>query len=443
MFTPAGALLNALRSLLVVLTASLVACGGHGSTKVVPATVHRGPHGHVLQAETPVASDIFGQSVGVNAHMGYWGTAYTANTGAVMALIKNLGVRHVRDVSYPGDPGACAIDALFSAMDIGVLTVINNISYGPSEFQTIVSCLGPALEALEGVNEYDLTHPSSDTSWAATLATYQRMLYATVKSVAGVPVIAPALTTESAYAATGSLVGSVDLANLHNYFAGHNPGSSGYGATSPNGTYGSLPYFINIARQNTGLVPLWATETGFGDQPGDIAPVSPTAKMHYTLRTVLEHYLAGISHTYIYQVVDAVNDGYYGYGLVDANLNPKPAYVALKNLLTHVRDYGIPALTPLAYAISAPPSVHHLLLARSDGSYTVILWNEVAEWDCVSSTPIAVPAVTATLTFDNAPSSVSATTFDNGGNVSAAVLQAGTNVPVSVDGSVTIVDLRP
>ncbi len=459
MFTPTRAFKNALHLLIVASSASLVACAGGGATNVVPsstltasassatpvpAAARRSTQGTTtLPTETPVASDIFGQSVGVNAHMGYWGTAYTSNTTAVQTLIKNLGVRHVRDVSYPGDPGACAIDASFHAMDIGVLTVVNNINYGPSDIKTIVSCLGPALEAFEGPNEYDLTHPSSDTNWAATLANYQRMLYSTVKSLTWVPVIAPALTTATAYAATGSLVGYVDLANVHDYFSGHNPGSSGYGATYSYGTYGSLPYFINMSRQNTGTVPLWSTETGFGDQPGDLAPVSPTVKMHYILRTVLEQYNAGIAHTYLYQFVDAGGDEYNGYGLVDANLNPKPAYYAIKNLLAHVRDYAIPATTPLAYAISAPSSVHHLLLRRGDGTYTVILWNDVAEWDCTSSTPIVVPPVSTTLTLANAPSSVSATTFDNGGNVSTASLPAQASFSVSVDGSATIVDIKP
>ncbi len=449
---------DALRSASVLLLSgaalTLAACGGGGGHSLVPQSAAstastststgrqvRDNSGAVA-SETPVASDVFAQSIGVNAYLGYWGSAY-ANTSAVVGLLKNLGVRHIRDSAYPGDPGACAADAQLASQGIGVLAV-TRITMTMNDIDTVLSCMGPALEAIEPPNEYDLTHPSSDTNWASTLANYQRSLYSTVKSRSGAAVLAPGLTTESAFASVGSLSGSVDLANVHDYFAGRNPGSSGYGATYASGTYGSLAYFMNMSRQPTGQIPLWSTETGYADGSNDLWPVPPTVKMHYTLRTVLEQYNAGISHTYIYQLADSGIDEFFSYGLVDKYLNPKPAYTALKNLIGHVTDLsGVPPRTPLSYAISAPSSVHHLLLQRSDRSYSLVLWNDVDEWDPSANTTISVTPASTTVQFPNAPSSLKVTTFDNNGNTNTSSLGSQGNVSLNVDGAATILDIIP
>ena len=450
MFFSRDALRSASALLLSGAALTLAACGGGGGKSIVPNAPANGSsttrqvrdNSGSIASETPVASDVFAQSIGVNAYLGYWGSAY-ANTGQVVSLLKNLGVRHIRDAAYAGDPGACAADAQLASQGIGVLAV-TKITMTQNDINTMISCLGPALEAVEPPNEYDLTHPSSDGNWPSTLAGYQRMLYSTVKSRSGAAVLAPGLTTSSAFGSLGSLSGSVDLANVHDYFAGHNPGSGGYGSTFAEGTYGSLAYFMNMSRLDTGAIPLWSTETGYGDRSSDLWPVPPTVKMHYILRTVLEHYNAGISHTYIYQLADSGIDEFFSFGLVDQNLTPKPAYTALKNLIGHVTDLsGVPPRTPLSYAISAPSSVHHLLLQRSDRSYSLVLWNDVDEWDPNSNTAISVGPASTTVQFTNAPSSLKVTTFDNSGNTSTSSLGSQTSTSLSVDGAATILDIVP
>ncbi len=393
----------------------------------------------------PAAANAFVQSVGVNVHLGYWGTPYTSNPSAVAALITNLGVHHVRDMNYAGDPGACASEARLASSGVGV-DAIATIGQNASDVATFVRCLGPALEAVEGPNEYDLTHPNSDTNWPATLASAQRSLYAAVKGVSSVPVLAPALTTDSAFAAIGSISDAANVGNFHPYMSGHNPGGDGYGGSFSFGTYGSLAYFIGIARQDVGSLPIWATEAGFGDAAGSLAPVSPTVKMHYTLRTVLEHWKAGIPRTYIYQLIDADNNEYASYGIVDANLSPKPAYTALKSLLAHVSDpSGASSLSPLGYALSAPSSVHQILLQRSDGSYELLLWNDVTEWDTSSLAPIATQPASVTMTFARTPASLRATTLDANGNPSttSVAVSSTATATLNVDGAVAIVDIVP
>ena len=250
-----------------LLAATLAGCGGGGgnapalppavagatsstATIVGPATT-TGPSVIAGPGELPRSADAFVDAAGVNVHMAYSGTLY-GNGTAVSSLLAGLGVRHIRDGTAPAQSTLCAQDARFAAAGIH-LDLITSPSLDRSALNSWISCLGPALEAIEGPNEYDA---SGDPNWAAAVGSYMQVLNAAAKPAV---VIAPAIVSEEHALALGSLASTVTHGNMHDYFAGRNPGTSGWGGTDAYGTYGSLAFNMQLAGITSGNKPVIAT----------------------------------------------------------------------------------------------------------------------------------------------------------------------------------------
>jgi hypothetical protein len=456
----AGRLLVTLGFSLPFAALALAGCGGGGGSSIVPAAASVASGGvadsgapsanptsqpplRPTQSEVPRTADAFVDAAGVNVHLASWNTVYGLYRVQIDSLLVGLGVRHVRDGVTLNDVNACRRDQQMGASGIH-FDYITTPSLAGSDLATWRSCVGAAIEAFEAPNEYDVSHPAGDANWPATLASYESTLYAAVKGFSSLSVIAPALTSESAYASVGNLAGVADDGNMHDYFAGRNPGTAGWGGTGAFGTYGSLTYNLGVSAQATGTRSVVATETGYTDGATDTYAVPAATKLHYELRTLLEHWNAGVPRTYLYELADDGNAPFAGYGLVDANANPKPVYLALKSLLAHLADPG-PAFTPsaLAYTLAAPSSVHHTLLQRRDGSYVLALWLELPEWDPVANAPIALAPQSVTLTFGRNPRTLGATSFHDDGSTSstALTLSSGGTTTLTVAGAPTIVDI--
>lgn len=427
----------------------LSGCGGSKSTSALPSAASRGASdltqttSLTFQNETPHTADGFVDSIGLNVHLGAYGSAYVNDFPAIQSLLVGLGVRHVRDGININQPSICNEDRELAAQGIHFLftTAIAETSAVVTPWS---SCVGSAIEAMEGPNEYDLTHPQSDTNWPATLDNYQNTLYSGVKAVAQIPVVSPALTSEGAYASLGNLSNVADYGNNHTYFLGRNPGTPGWGASDSFGTYGSIQWNLGVSGLPTGAKPLFVTEVGYADGPGIPYALPPATKARYTLRTFLEFFNAGAARTYLYELTDENSDEFKTYGLADLSASPKPAYYALKNLIAHLSDPGPSfATSPLAYTLTVPSSVHHTLLQRRNGSYALVLWVEQPDWDPTSNTTIPVAPETATLTFANVPHGVTQTTFNDTGNVSTSTLTASKTMTVSANINVTILDITP
>ena len=118
----------------------------------------------------------------------------------------------------------------------------------------------------------------------------------------------------------------------------------------------------------------------------------------------LENYLHGIPRTYLYELLDeasdpGLKDNQLHWGLIRSNGTEKPAFSALRNLISEVDDSGEPRiLMPLAWSLTNPGArVEHLLLQKSDGEFDLILWQEVPSFDTRRQADLENPPVTATL----------------------------------------------
>jgi hypothetical protein len=366
---------------------------------------HARPRARPATAERPASAQAFVDSVGVNIHSTYNDTAY-ANREQVVRSLRDLGVRNVRDGLVPDRPDQreylleLARNGIRTTFIMGApnADVVSGLDRGTRAF------LDRTAAAFEGPNEYDV---SGDPQWASNLRGYQQRLYRAVKDdpdLTARPVLAPSLVKPDSPAQLGALDGMADMANVHPYPGGRPPEES------------LAAQYSDIEREAGGR-PVVATEAGYHNalaSQGDHPPTSERAASIYLPRLLLEDFRRGIRRTFLYELVDLKPDPGGGYqdahfGLLRNDFGPKPAYGAVRTLLRVLSGPpGSPDdAPPLRFALSRPASeVHHLLLARGDGTYYLALWQPATVWDTVRRRDILPTALSVRVRFAAAPRTV-------------------------------------
>jgi len=393
-----------------------------------------------VQPESALDASAFVNSVGVNVHFAFADGPY-GKRGAIGRLIRYSGVRHLRDGLVGGRTDICRFDRSLAQGGVR-FTFISPPHPTRDALQDWATCTGPAIEAFEGINEYDISHPASDSDWVATLRVSQEELYREVKADAALShltVIGPSLTSVNAAGAVGDLSASLDEGNTHDYFGGHEPETGGWGF----GGYGSIPYNLGMARQTSGAKPVVATETGYATPP---APrnVDEATQAAYVPRMFLAQAAAGIARTFEYELVDDGPAPFDTMGLVRGDLTPKPAFRALVSLLRELRSERRASARALTVDLAdAPPDTRRMLFIRDDGTYVLALWRSSAMWDPRFERPLQVDDVPVSLRVGVPLDSARVVTVNAAGERVAAPLRLRpASVALQVGPRVTFVELR-
>jgi len=262
-----------------------------------------------------------------------------------------------------------------------------------------------ALLAFEGPNEpnnWTITYKGEkgggQLSWAP-VANFQRDMYAAVKSdpiLKNTPVWGiseDGAETDNVglqFLETPNGSSYSDYANVHNYI--YHPNSPNpednktWNAADPtqacrvDGLYGE--YGVTWAHHYPGysgsqLVNLPRVTTETGTTIGGAI----TEEMHgkNLLTMYLDQFKRGWSFTAVYLLRDRSDEaGNQQFGFYKPDYTPRKAALYLHNLTTILADTGS-LISPgsLRYAIpSEPPTVHDLLLQRSDRSFALVVWGE-------------------------------------------------------------------
>jgi hypothetical protein len=381
----------------------------------------------------------------------YYDTAYGNWPVAVDRLVA-LGVAHVRDGVY-GNPAMQWRDwneAYYRAVELAAARGIRfDVGMGRPGSETgtldelldvVEGRLRNAVEALEAPNEFD--YFVGGPTWTTRLSAYVRSLYRKVKarpSLRRLPVVGPSLVGARAPEQLGDHRSWLDLGNIHPYTGGASP------------TPDALSAEIDRMRPVSGSKPVWATEAGFHNALNATSgqpPVSEAAGAVYVLRTFLENFKGGIARTYAYELADekpepALRDPEHHFGLLRSDFSPKPAFTALKNLLTIVgTDTRAPSLRPLRVTFSATvPDLRRLVLRKADGSYLVALWRLASVWDRDRRRPLAVDPLPVTVDLPDAARVTRADPIASADE--RAVRRTGTRVVLDLAGSPIVLHVTP
>ena len=413
-------------------------------------------------AAEPVAArraDELVDSVGVNTHFGYTDRPYAKRFDEVAAKLGELGVRHVRDGADARDDVAARLRTLHQKFGIRVVQIVGPRVSSPRPWTgkldpakidgalaTIKTMYGEANEAIEGPNEYDLTHKSDtpaadDADWPATLKAYTQALYEKVKAdpvLKDRPVIGPSMAHASDAPKVADLSASITFGNFHPYPGGWNPSRK------------LDDYNLPKTRQMTGTRPLWATETGYQNAmdkpPGGHDPCPEQVAGKYGPRLAAEYFRRGIARAYFYELLDQdakPADPEANFGLLRHDLSEKPIFSALKATIQLLQDPG-GAFEPgkLDYSLSpSPEEVHQVLLQKRDGRFYLLLWQEVACYDAAKRQSIAVSPREVTLKLPAGVQKVTTYLPGTGGVKPAAVIERPGEVKLSVPDELLVVEV--
>ena len=352
-------------------------------------------------SETARMASSFVDSVGVVAHLNRGNTAYRDYDTVIKPRLQELGVRHIRDGVQLGDTTTQQ-----KFVDLASIGIQSTLVMDPRDQENaaaavnIVKAIPTAVEAVEGPNEWDVWEELTyrNQTFPEGVQLFQAELYDAIKrdpATAGLSVLSPTVALWHNADQLGAV--ACDYGAMHSYPGGEPP------------TAGLDWHWIPSTEKICPTKPMIATESGWhnaiADQSGQPG-VSETAAGKYVPRLWLEYFNRNIQRVYINELIDKwQNDEREGnFGLLRRDGSRKPAFVALRNLITLLQDTNGP-FSPgvLSYAITgATADVHHTLLQKRDGRFYLILWQEVPSFDLSNQQDISVPSQAVRVSLDTA-----------------------------------------
>jgi hypothetical protein len=350
---------------------------------------------------TAVPVSAFLGSLGVNTHVaqGYDYTKY-------VPALKYLAVQEIRDAAgHISD-----LESLHQQTGVRIDIFNGGDLQQLLEAGRTLAAAG-ALLSFEGPNEpnnfpiiYNGLSGGGLESWFP-VAEFQRQLYAGVKSdpaLARYPVFhvseggAEIDNVGLQWLTIPTEVGTImpagtrfaDYANAHNYVIGtchRYVDNQAWQAADPNigACWDGLlvefgrtwrGHFRGYSNAQLQTIPRVTTETGW-DSVSDPGGEAGQGKM--LVNTYLSQYARGWRYTFVYELGDEEGGGGHQ-GLFHKDWTPKLAATYIHNLTAILADTdGQAVVGKLDYSIpDRPPTVHDLLLQKSDGTLALVVWGE-------------------------------------------------------------------
>ncbi len=384
-----------------------------------------------VYTESPAWSDSFVDSIGVDSSF-----ARHKYSPLVTQWLKWSGIRHLRD----SGPASQLMLGIYS--DLGASGIKHSIGmpqgFDPAALTTLLAQFAPYVDYVEGANEMDNVKVPN---WAQ-MRLDQQNLWNTVRGNPANSKVA-VFGTSFANPLNGPQVGPLDpienFAVLHNATCDWNPGTS--------------IVFVSIAantakiRLSSATKPIITTETGYNDNPLRGCSLSDDTISRYTPRTSAERWLAGEPRSYFTFLTDDPADAVFGAkGLLFVDGTPKPQFYTMGNLIHLLSDKGTaPAPQTVSYAVTGTtPDMHHIMLARQDGSYDLMIWRELPEWDHYGHKAIVVPPAPVTVTIPTNTSWVNLFQTNAGYGLSRTqlpVASGGVTASFNVTGSISVLHI--
>jgi len=352
------------------------------------------------------SADSFVDSIGINTHLNNQGRIYdTGYDTIIKPKILELGLRRIRD-----NVTLTSQKAYYTRVnDLGQAGIkFTYICGKPVEndmncLEGFVSKVSGAVAFLEGPNEPDLFWGSD---WVDKTRTFQQALYKKIKGsslLMKFPVLGPSIVRN--HDLLGDISAYLDYGNHHFYIGGSNPGKT----KSP-----ALNKRLAYTRKNSGSKPIMVTEFGYHNvtnPTGSFKGAPEDVAGKYIPRSYLFQFNRGVVQSFNYELIDEAagsTDKENNFGLLRYDGSPKPAFTALKNLISLLKDPG-PSFTPgsLDYTLSGSTTdVQKTLLQKRDGRFYLILWVEKRCYDPTTNQRITVPSQQVTLSLNTPISKV-------------------------------------
>jgi len=344
-------------------------------------------------------ANAFIESIGVVTHLRYLDTAYSRYDDVIKPRLRELGVRHIRD----GGRDPLMFKRLNDLAALGIrstLVMDARDSITPDNVVAeIINPVLPAIEAAEGPNEWDVQRHITykGQPFPNGVRQYQTELYNVIKKnpkTARIAVLMPSLAIPFNAPQLGYL-NELDAGNMHSYAGGGLPSQD------------LDTKWIPLTKVVSGnQKPIIATEVGWHTAIADPNPpqpaISENAAARYIPRLFLEYFNRDIQRTFVYELIDErpAQTQENKFGLLRFDGSPKPAFTALKNLISLLKDPdGNFQPQSLAYQLGGNlANVHHTVLQKRDRRFYVILWQEVPSFNLQTRTELNVSPQAVTLT---------------------------------------------
>ncbi len=239
--------------------------------------------------------------------------------------------------------------------------------------------------------------------------------------------------------AIGDQTARCDRANLHDYYsaAGNNHNT---GLAFQSTLRASIdPYYANY-RKICNRPTFITTETGW--YTPTMAAWNSIGTDEYTqARLLLNNLFDHASRSdnklvYIFNLRwGTVDFSDPGYGVMHDDGTPKVSGTAIRNLMQIIKDTGPTAATfspgAFSYSLSGMPAASgDFAIAKSNGAFDILLWNETQIWDTSTATRISIPTSTVTVSlppgssgsvYDPLQGTAPIATFSNTGQVQVSL----------------------